>query len=44
LEEGEVKIVWNFLWKFVLGLSVLVGISWGTMLIGQHFLWDWGGF
>lgn len=30
--------------KLILVLSLLVGISWGTWLIGQHFIWDWGSF
>jgi hypothetical protein len=44
VEEGQVKIFWNYLWKLSLVIFLLVGISWGTTLIGQHFNWDWGGF
>jgi hypothetical protein len=42
--EDEMKKFWDLIWKLVLVILLLVVISWGTMLIGQHFVWDWGGF
>jgi hypothetical protein len=44
VEEDEVKKIWDFRWKLLLAIGLLIGLSWGTCWLGNHFAWDWGDF
>lgn len=35
---------WGFLWKLLLLISLVIGLSWGTWLLGRHFAWGWVDF
>jgi hypothetical protein len=47
VEEIEMKKLINSWWDFLKGIILIIliiGISWGTWLLGRYFAWDWGSF
>ena len=38
------KRIWGLLWKSLLVIALLVGLSWVTWRLGHYFAWDWSDF